>query len=106
MNRLGLLFALCMLLGCAAVSQLRPIAPRVTRTFEPRYAHKWESKGRAEKSESRTLFLAIRERNMFELEDLALDISDPESSSFGHQLSFEDLREMTAPSSDDTNKVT
>jgi len=103
-NRLGLLLALCMLLGCAAISQLRP-TPRVSRTFESRYAHKWESKGRADKSESRTLFLALRERNMFELEDLALDISNPESSSFGNQLSFEDLRDMTAPSSEDTEKV-
>lgn len=51
-------------------------------------------------------YIALKERNMKELEDYALQISDPTNlAMYGKHLSLDQLTEMISPSQENINKV-
>ena len=56
-------------------------------------------------SETMELVFAVKQQNLDKLHDTFMDVSDPDSPSYGHHLSNEEVHELVRPSKEDSNAV-
>jgi len=89
---------------CSAIPQHK--RPGVAREFAARSKHGWTMSGSPAQTEMRELFVALKERNLDDVERIALEISDPDSSTYSQHLSFDELQTMTRPLDHEVKKVT
>ncbi|PRP78809.1 hypothetical protein PROFUN_00982 [Planoprotostelium fungivorum] len=97
---------LLVLLALGAFTEARVYVPGRVREFTTSRKHGWTAAGQPAQSEVREFFIALKERNMGEVERIALEISNPDSTSFSQHLSFHELKALTAPHASDVAKVT
>ena len=77
----------------------------VAFAFVPPHALEWESVGRADLTERVTFHVALKQRNVAELEELALEISDPVSPKYRNYLTPKEINDIVAPSKESKEAV-
>ena len=63
---------------------------------------KW---GERASSETIELVFAVKQQNLDKLHETLMQVSDPDSPSYGHHLSNEEVHELVRPSKEDSNTV-
>ncbi|PRP86285.1 tripeptidyl peptidase I precursor [Planoprotostelium fungivorum] len=101
-----LCFAILCIVLVSGFGGLKRPSSVTARTFAPRTTHKWTPSTLPSRHHTRDYFIALRERNLDQVERLAIDISDPESSSYSQHLTFEQLNGLTSPHDEDIQRVT
>ncbi|PRP86510.1 hypothetical protein PROFUN_05292 [Planoprotostelium fungivorum] len=92
---------LLVLLALGAFTEARVYEPGKAREFMASRKHGWTAAGKPAQNKVRELFIALKERNLDEVERIALEISNPDSPSFSQHLSFHELKALTAPHASD-----